>query len=165
MTAWPDGIGGGMSKKAACISRMEKILAELGALKPAYAGLSTSQDQVLAHFMDRADEIVTASLLAKDLPVPLHILSRVLCEDLFLVASVAQSADAAEEYEAGVEGEMARLMLAHLKAGWGVIRNIRTKEPATAEFMKRSSALKSRASKFAARTSQSWRKGRAPEGL
>jgi hypothetical protein len=101
-----------------------------------YPQSGTQQDEVLLHFIRRADQIVSASILAKDYPTPLQVMSRVLCEDLFLIAWIAQSEGNSVEYEAGANSEMVKMMLVHLADGRAVIQNRHTGDPAPSDFMK-----------------------------
>jgi len=124
-----------MTKKSICLDRIREGHKRLVEVRGAYAVLRDKQDIVLLHFLDRADQIVQAALLIDSLATPLQILCRVLCEDFFLACWIAQSQTAVEEYEAGVAAEVAKMMSASLRNGWGVIRNRQTKQAVTREFM------------------------------
>jgi hypothetical protein len=123
------------SKKEKCLVRIRERLKQLLVVKSAYAIKQDRQDIVLLHFIERAEEIVKASLLVEALPTPLQVLCRVFCEDLFLVCWIAQSLEATKEYEEGVQAEMAKMLGVSLSNGWGVIRNRHSKEPITQDFM------------------------------
>jgi hypothetical protein len=94
------------SKKESCLARIGQGLEQLSAIKRAYTVQQDDQDKVLLHFIERAEEIIKASLLVEALPIPLHILCRVFCEDFFLICWISQSYKAAKEYEDGVAAEL-----------------------------------------------------------
>jgi hypothetical protein len=123
------------SKKESCLARIGQGLEQLSAIKRAYTVQQDDQDKVLLHFIERAEEIIKASLLVEALPIPLHILCRVFCEDFFLICWISQSYKAAKEYEDGVAAELAKMLDLSLSRGWGTIRNKHSREPVTREFM------------------------------
>jgi len=123
------------NKKEKCLARIQESLAQLTTIKGAYAIQKDKQSIVLLHFVERAEQIAKASLLLDTLPTPLQILCRVLCEDFFLVCWICRSIKAAEEYERGVEAEVAKMMRACISNGWGILQNKHSKEPVTKEFM------------------------------
>jgi Family of unknown function (DUF5677) len=110
-------------------------LEELGVERKKYPMNGTKQDAVLLHFIERAEQFVAASLAIVDYPIPLSVMSRVLCEDFFLAVWVAASEQNATEYEDGVNSEIAKMLSVHLNAGRAVMRNKITTEPASEEFM------------------------------
>jgi hypothetical protein len=122
-------------QKSLCIDRIRNQMSQLSNIRDSYLGRRDKTDTVLLHFIQRTEEIVTSSLLSAGLPTVLMILCRVLCEDLFLIYWIAQSTEAAEEYEEGVQNEMAKMLGVSLSNGWGVIRNIHTGEVVSKEFM------------------------------
>jgi len=122
-------------QKSFCIDRIRKQMSRLSDIKDSYQGLREKTDTVLLHFIERTEEIVTSSLLSAGLPTVLMILCRVLCEDLFLIYWITQSTEAADEYEEGVQNEMAKMLGVSLSNRWGVIRNIHTGEAVSKEFM------------------------------
>jgi hypothetical protein len=124
-----------MTKRTKCLERMRERLKQLAAIRSEYARLTDKQDVILQHFLDRAEQIAQAAVSIDILATPLQILCRVLCEDFFLVCWISQSKEAAEEYEAGVAAEVAKMMSVSLANGWGVIQNIHTKAPVSRAFM------------------------------
>ncbi|MGB8031109.1 MAG: DUF5677 domain-containing protein [Terracidiphilus sp.] len=125
-----------MTKKEKCIERIRDGLKQLASTKADYAVRQDKQDVILLHFIERAEQIVQAALLIDTLETPLQILCRVFCEDFFLTCWISQSTEAADEYEAGVAAEIAKMMRVSLTNGWGVIRDRHTKAPVGEEFMK-----------------------------
>lgn len=117
------------------VELLETEMRRLRAQRERYPESGTKQDEVMLHFMDRADQIASAAVLCAELATPLQILSRVLCEDLFLVYWIADSEENAVKYEEGVLSELAKGMRANIRAGRANLRNIRTKEPVTEEFI------------------------------
>jgi hypothetical protein len=124
-----------MTKKEKCLERIREGLKQLVTIKAGYATRQDKQDVILLHFLDRAEQIVRAAALIDNLATPLQILCRVFCEDFFLACWISQSMEAAEEYEAGVAAEVAKMMGISLTNGWGVIQNRHTKAPVSEEFM------------------------------
>jgi hypothetical protein len=118
------------------ITLLKTRLEQLRAERAKYPANGTKQDEVLIHFIERAEQFVGASIAAKDYPLSLSVISRVLCEDLFLVVWIAESEKNALEYEAGALSEVAKMMAVNLTAGRSVIRNKTTKAPVSAKFMK-----------------------------
>jgi hypothetical protein len=112
-------------------TRLEQFRAE----RAKYPAYGTKQDEVLLHFIERAEQFVGASITAKDYPLSLSVISRILCEDFFLVVWIAESEKNALEYEAGVLSEVAKMMEVNLAAGRSVIQNKTTKTPVSAKFM------------------------------
>jgi hypothetical protein len=123
------------SKKEKCLERIREGLKHLLVVKRTYDMKQDRQDIVLLHFIERAEEIVKASLLVEGLSSPLQILCRVFCEDLFLVCWIAQSLEATKEYEDGVQAQIAKMLAVSLSNGLGVIRDRHSKEPVTKDFM------------------------------
>ena len=124
-----------MTKKEKCVKRIREGLKQLSAIKADYAMRQDKQDQILLHFLDRAEQILQAVLLIDTLATPLQILCRVFCEDFFLACWISQSTEAAEEYEAGVTAAVAKMMGVSLANGWGVIQSRHTNTPVSKEFM------------------------------
>jgi hypothetical protein len=108
-----------MTKKEKCIERIHEGLKQLSHVKADYMVSQDKQEIILLHFIERAEQIVQATLLIGALETPLQILCRVFCEDFFLACWISQSKEAAEEYEAGVAAEVAKMMEASLTNGWG----------------------------------------------
>lgn len=111
-------------------AKLEMLLSD-----PAYINPATTQDAVLLHFIGRASQIAKACMFCSQLPTPLRILNRVLCEDLFLVFWVAISESNAQEYEGGGLSEIAKMMRVNLDSRRAVIRKKSSGEKATDEFM------------------------------
>ncbi len=124
-----------MTKKEKCLERIREGLKQLVTIKAGYATRQDRQEVILLHFLDRAEQIVRAAALIDTLATPLQILCRVFCEDLFLACWISQSMEAADEYEAGVASEVAKMMGISLTNGWGAIQNRHTKAPVSEEFM------------------------------
>jgi hypothetical protein len=129
-------------------ARVEKALnslrREIAGLKtrlalPAYLDAQTEQAQALLHFLGRTLQISQACVLlcGSDLDVPLTILMRVACEDMFLCFWVARSEADAAEYRRAVDAESVRLVRIMLENKRGQIRHKSTKEDKTAEALRR----------------------------
>jgi Family of unknown function (DUF5677) len=123
------------SQKEKCLERIRIGLNQLSVIKSEYAALSDKQAVILLHFIGRGEQLIKASLMAEALHTPLQVLCRVFCEDFILACWVSQSLGAAEEYEKGVQAEVAKMMGVSLSNSWAILRNKHSKEPVTREFM------------------------------
>lgn len=122
--------------------QLDKIQRQIEEIKarialPAYANASGKQGQMLGHFLSRALQLSEASDLVcrASLGTPLFVLTRVLCEDLFLCLWVSLSEKTAAEYSSAVLSEGEKLIRIMLKNGRGEIRDKSTHEAKTDEFM------------------------------
>jgi hypothetical protein len=104
---------------------------------PAYASAAGKQSQILGHFLSRALQMSEASdlICRANLGTPLFVLTRVLCEDLFLCLWVSLSENNAAEYSSAVTSEGSKMIGVFLKNGRGQIMDRSTHEVKTDEFM------------------------------
>jgi len=93
------------------------------------------QDQVRLFFMNRAIEIGQACLRIRDLGLPIFILSRVLCEDFFLLFWATLSEQNAAEYVKFASSEAARTLRVFLTEGRGRMRRKSTGKDVTKDFL------------------------------
>ncbi len=89
---------------------------------PAFIGSEKEQDQVRLFFMNRAIEIGESCFRIRDLPLPMFLLSRVLCEDFFLLFWVSLSDQNASEYVKTNASEATRMLRVFLTEGRGRLR-------------------------------------------
>jgi len=126
-----------------------KLQAQVDALKarvakPAFGNVATQQSKILVNFLSRAIQIGEGCLLVgRDrLGTPLFVLTRVLCEDLFLITWISISEANAAEYVDAVVWEVARLGLLNLERGRAKIINKTTGEDHTAAMVPKFKELK-----------------------
>src|SRR4051794_11141692 len=72
------------------------------------------QDKTVLHFMNRAIQIGEACFRVADLRTPVIVLTRVLCEDLFLLFWISQSEENATEYVKAATSEFTRMARVYL---------------------------------------------------
>jgi len=111
---------------------------------PAFGGGATQQGSILASFLNRAIQIGEGCLLVgrARLGTPLFVLTRVLCEDLFLVTWISLSESNAAEYADAVVWEQARIGLVNLGKGRGKIVSRTTGQNHTASIVPKFKDLK-----------------------
>jgi hypothetical protein len=104
---------------------------------PAYESAAGKQSQILGHFLSRALQMSEASNLIcrAKLGTPLFVLTRVLCEDLFLCQWVSLSENNAAEYSSAVISGGAKMIGVLLRKDRGQIVDRSTREVKTDEFM------------------------------
>jgi hypothetical protein len=102
---------------------------------PPFLASTKKRDKVLVYFMDRAAQISEASFRINDLQLPLFVLARVLCEDLFTMYWVSLSDSNAEEYCKFATSEMAKVISTNLKNKRARVRKVSSKKDVTAEFL------------------------------
>lgn len=121
------------------LASLQRQIGEIKALLalPAFANASEKQGEIIGHFLSRALQMSEASVLISraNLGTPLFVLTRVLCEDLFLCLWVSVSENNSAEYLRSVESEAAKLVRILLEKGRGHIREVSTNEVKTDEFM------------------------------
>jgi Family of unknown function (DUF5677) len=96
---------------------------------------TTEQDKVLLYFLKRAIQIADTCFFAFALQTPLLVMSRVLCEDLFMLFWLTQSEERATEYRKVCLSQFARMARASAKKGGTKFRRKSTGEDATKEFL------------------------------
>lgn len=127
----------------AVLSRDEyhlKIRQNVDALKarlkvPSFFTSEEPRDKVLCYFMERAVQLGEACFRIADLPLPLVVLARVLCEDIFTLCWALVSETNLAEYHKGVISEMVKMMRLNLQKGRARVRNVSTGKDVTAEFL------------------------------
>ncbi len=97
----------------------------------AYSWSDSQQDKILIYFMNRAIQIGEACFRVSDLGTPLFVLTRVLCEDLFLMFWVSQSEQNAAEYAKAPLSQLTKMAVVSLKKKVAKIRRIGTGEDVT----------------------------------
>ncbi|SRR5713226_6614430 len=102
---------------------------------PCYRYADKQQAKVIAYFLDRGIQIGEASFRIRDLPVPLDVLMRVLCEDLIRLVWVSQSEANAAEYAKSPVSELARAARLNLEKGHARIVDRKTGQDATAKVL------------------------------
>ncbi len=117
-----------------------KIRQNVDALKArlktsSFSASKQQRDKALCYFMERAVQIGEACFRISDLPMPLVVLARVLCEDLFTLYWASLSEENLAEYHKAAVSEMVKLMRLNLKKGRARLRQISTGKDVTAEFL------------------------------
>lgn len=100
-----------------------------------YIAPTKDQDKVLLYFANRAIQIGEACFRIDDLPTPLLVLTRVICEDLFVVFWVSQSEKNTVEYCKMAKSEPTRLLRTNIKNRRARIRDTKTGRDVTKSFL------------------------------
>jgi Family of unknown function (DUF5677) len=88
-----------LSQNEYAFALQENVTALETRVRQAGSPSGSKQKDVLFYFLNRAIEIGKSSFLSQDLETPLHVLARVLCDDMFTTYWVSLSNDNAIEYE------------------------------------------------------------------
>jgi Family of unknown function (DUF5677) len=117
-----------------------KIRQNVDALKarlrsPSFFASTRQRDKVLFYFMNRAVQIGEACFRISDLQMPLVVLSRVLCEDFFIMFWVSQSHKNATAYCKAARSEMVKMVRQNLNNKRARIRKISSGKDITADFL------------------------------
>ncbi len=110
----------------------------------AFENVATQQDKILLSFLSRANQISVGCLLVgrARLGTPLFVLTRVLCEDLFLIAWISLSESNAAVYANTVVWELARIGLLNIEKGRAKIVSKTTGADCTATMVPKIKDLK-----------------------
>ena len=111
---------------------------------PVFGSATSQQGEILVSFLNRAIQIGEGCLLVgrARLGTPLFVLTRVLCEDLFLVSWISLYESNAAEYANGVVWELAKIGLVNLEKGRAKIVSKTTGEDHTAAIVPKIKDLK-----------------------
>ena len=109
-----------------------------------FENVATQQDKIILSFLSRANQIGVGCLLVgrARLGTPLFVLTRVLCEDLFLIAWISLSESKAADYADTVVWELARIGLVNIEKGRAKIVNKTTGADHTATIVPKIKDLK-----------------------
>jgi hypothetical protein len=102
---------------------------------PKYFAPQDQQAKTRFYFLNRAAQVGEACSRAHDLPTPLFVLMRVLCEDLILLFWISLSEQNAAEYAKLPISEVARIARINLERGRAQIRHCQTGENATEKLL------------------------------
>jgi hypothetical protein len=102
---------------------------------PKYINPATEQAGAIAHFLNRALQLSEAALRIGDLATPLHVLTRILCDDLIRVFWISKSENNAAEYCKSCLSELTKMTRINLEKGRAKLVDRRTGQDMTAAVL------------------------------